>query len=373
MKENVFNREAEVIRNARSALTKGTLQGENAEQTYSDLLSEYEKLVRQSKRLLKMGDRMQNALSSLNEELQLREQTFRGIFENATEGIYRTDGEGTILEANSALAHMLGYPCTDSLLCRIPEISSIFSNPHMLAQYRTSLLNERVVRGMQAKLRCADGETVWAEVNAGAIETQCIEGKQDSGVVGVIADITERKRMMREMCRLARTDCLTGLWNRGYFVELAAQEIVRCRRFGSNLSLLLVDVDYFKRVNDRFGHDAGDRVLTGVAETLRSTLREVDVVARFGGEEFVVMLPDTELDAAYKAATRVCNVMRQQNFAEKGESSLAVTVSIGVTAYQGSETTLDILLKQADLAMYSAKHKGRDRVERCSLEQAGNF
>lgn len=373
MKENVFNREAKVIRKARSALSDGTMQGEGAEQAYSDLLSEYEKVVRQSKRLLKMGDRMQNALSSLNEELLLREQTFRGIFENATEGIYRTDGEGLILEANSALAQMLGYSCTDTLLCRIPEIASIFSNPHMLAQYRTSLMNKRVVRGMQAKLRCADGETVWAEINAGAIETQSAEEKQAPGVVGVIADITERKRMMREMCRLARTDCLTGLWNRGYFVELAAQEIVRCRRFGSKLSLLLVDVDYFKRVNDQFGHDIGDKVLIGVAETLRSTLREVDVVARFGGEEFVVMLPDTELKAACKAAERVCQVMREQDFADKGDTPLPVTVSIGVTAYQHSETTLDILLKQADLAMYSAKHKGRDRVECCSLEQAGNF
>lgn len=371
MKENVFNREAEVIRKARSLLSGDVFQQEDGEQGYRDLLVEYEKLVRQSKRLLKMGDRMQHALSSLNEELQLREQTYRGIFENATEGIYRTDAQGTLLEVNTALANMLGYDSAEEYLSRVTEIGTAFNNHHALGQYNEMLKSKQVVKGMQAKLRCAEGETVWAEINAGVIESQSAEGKQIAGVVGVIADITERKRMMREMCRLARTDCLTSLWNRGYLVELAAQEIARCKRFGNDLSILLVDVDYFKRVNDRFGHDVGDKVLVGVADTLRETLREVDVIARFGGEEFVVMLPDTGLQAAQQAARRVRNAMREQIFAYEQKQPIKVTVSIGVTAYQDASTSLDLLLKRADTAMYSAKHKGRDRVEYCSLDSVG--
>lgn len=371
MKENVFNREAKVIRNAHSLLSKCVFQQEGGEQSYRDLLVEYEKLVRQSKRLLKMGDRMQRALSSLNEELQLREQTYRGIFENATEGIYRTDAQGTLLEVNTALANMLGYEHAEDFLCHASEIGTAFTHNHALGQYNSMLQSKQVVKGLQVKLWCAGGETVWAEINAGVIESQSAEVKQVAGVVGVIADITERKRMMREMCRLARTDCLTGLWNRGYFVELAAQEIVRCKRVVNDLSILLVDVDYFKRVNDRYGHDVGDKVLVGVAETLRDTLREVDVVARFGGEEFVVMLPSTGLRAAQQAACRVCNAIREQVFAYAQKHPVRVTVSIGVTAYQDSSTSLDLLLKRADTAMYAAKHKGRDRVEFCTLDSVG--
>lgn len=362
MKENVFSREAYVIRTAHSLLSGSGFQQENAEQQYRELLAEYEKLVRQSKRLVKMGDRMQHALSSLNEELQLREQTYRGIFENATEGIYRTDAQGALLEVNTALANMLGYATGEDMLRNAPVVEAMFSTSKAHSKYAATLHCKQVVKEMQVKLSCASGDTVWAEINAGTIKSLSSEGEQFAGVVGVIADITERKRMMVEMCRLARTDCLTGLWNRGYFVELASQEIARCKRSGNDLSLLLVDVDHFKQVNDEYGHDIGDKVLVGVAETLRETLREVDVIARFGGEEFVVMLPDTGGVAAYKAATRICGAMREQVFAYEQNHPIQVTVSIGVTAYNDMENSLDALLKSADTAMYAAKHRGRDRV-----------
>lgn len=370
MRENVFTREHEVIQNAHDVLCQKETSTEDVRQNYQELLVEYEKLVRQSQRLLKMGDRMQHTLSKLNAELSVSEQRFRGIFENATEGIYRTDAEGTLLEVNTALATMLGYDSSSDMLSRVPEVGSMFYHLRAFGQYDNVLRKKSVVKTMQAKLCRVDGSTLWTEINAGVIEDQSEEGSQLSGVVGVIADITERKRMMREMCRLARTDSLTGLWNRGYFIELASREIARCKRSVRNLSILLVDVDYFKKVNDHYGHDTGDKVLVGVADAMRNSLREIDIVARFGGEEFVVLLPDTSIQSAHKVAQRVCNSIREQDFLDDRRRKITITVSIGVTSYQNALSDLDLMLKRADIAMYSAKKNGRNRVEECLFNDA---
>ena len=370
MRENVFIREHEVIQNAHNVLRQKETSTEDAKQNYQELLVEYEKLVRQSQRLLKMGDRMQHTLTKLNAELSVSEQRFRGIFENATEGIYRTDADGKLLEVNTALATMLGYTSSTDLLSSVPEVGSMFYHLRAFTQYDSVLRKKMVVKTMQAKLCRIDGSTLWTEINAGVIEEQSEEGSQIAGIVGVIADITERKRMMREMCRLARTDSLTGLWNRGYFIELASREIARCKRSVRNFSILLVDVDYFKKVNDRYGHDTGDKVLVGVAAAMRESLREVDIVARFGGEEFVVLLPDTSIKDAHNVAQRVCCAIREQDFLDDQRRAIKVTVSIGVTSYQNALNDLDLMLKRADIAMYSAKKNGRNRVEQCLFDDA---
>ena len=370
MNGNVFSREENVILGAR-ALFDARSADNSLEEGYKDLLSEYERLVRQSKRLLKMGDRMQLALAKLNKELAVREQTYRGIFENAIEGIYRTDAQGDLLEVNEALAVMLGYENPAQLLENATGIKSIFCNDNAYRQYKSVIGKDHMVKGMQAKLKRVDGTITWVEINAGIIQPECSDTDSCSGVVGVIVDITEPRQMMREMCRLARTDSLTGLWNRGHFVEQAVQEIARCKRSKRCLSLLLIDVDFFKRINDQYGHDVGDKVLVGIADTLRETLRDIDIVARFGGEEFVILLPDTKLEAAKIAAERVRNAIGEQDFSYDRHRSITTTVSIGVTSFDNYESDLDAMLKRADTAMYVAKRKGRNRVESCLLDIAG--
>ena len=203
-----------------------------------------------------------------------------------------------------------------------------------------------------------NGSTLWVEISASRIAGG--EDEPDT-VVGVMADVTERKRMLEDMCRLARTDSLTGLWNRGYFMELAEREVARSLRAEGPLSLLILDVDYFKAVNDVHGHDAGDRALVGIADTLRNAVREVDVVARYGGEEFVALLPDASRDEGVRIAERICDRIREARL-DCGRVSLGVTVSIGLTSLH-PEDDLDGLLKFADIALYAAKKKGRDRTE----------
>ena len=158
--------------------------------------------------------------------------------------------------------------------------------------------------------------------------------------------------------RLATTDALTGLWNRRKFNEVVEAEMARARRYGHPLSLCLLDVDHFKRVNDTYGHDVGDAVLRELAVVMRAELRAVDGLARWGGEEFVVLSVDTPLPGGRDVAERVRLSTARHVFPAVGR----VTVSLGVTEYSRGDT-LDVLFSRVDAALYRAKESGRDRVE----------
>lgn len=182
-------------------------------------------------------------------------------------------------------------------------------------------------------------------------------------------------RMQEELQRCARTDALTGLINRRHFMELANREISRSARSGQPFSLCIIDADHFKSVNDNYGHDAGDAVLCSLADVMQSATREMDVVARIGGEEFVMMLPETTCAEARKVASRLRTAVAQNHIDHEG-TQLGVTVSIGITCTHSvqpsvekakkSDTplpTIDRLLQHADIALYAAKKNGRNRVE----------
>jgi len=160
---------------------------------------------------------------------------------------------------------------------------------------------------------------------------------------------------------LANRDGLTGLFNRRHFDFLARAEWVRSRRYSRPLSIMIADIDHFKTVNDRFGHDAGDNVLKSVADVCHSTKRESDIVARIGGEEFAFLLPETNEAAALIAAERLLDQIRKCR-PIIGSETLAVTVSIGIASASPSMSGVATLLKCADDALYEAKHSGRNRV-----------
>jgi diguanylate cyclase (GGDEF)-like protein len=168
--------------------------------------------------------------------------------------------------------------------------------------------------------------------------------------------------MLTRVEALAIMDSLTGLYNRRRFEVVLEGEFKRAARYRSPLSCLMIDIDHFKRVNDSCGHQGGDAVLREMAQLIQATIREVDTPARWGGEEFIVLSPNTPKEKANLAATRILNAIAQHTFSDvKGGK---ITVSIGVAGIPDpSIDDKDKLVHAADLAMYEAKKKGRNRVE----------
>jgi diguanylate cyclase (GGDEF)-like protein/PAS domain S-box-containing protein len=180
------------------------------------------------------------------------------------------------------------------------------------------------------------------------------------GGIEVAHDITERKLMEEGLRTFAERDFLTGLFNRRMLFNFLDIELQRAKRYGRPVSLLMIDIDEFKRVNDRFGHDTGDRVLKAMAKIIGSTIRESDVFARYGGEEFVILSPETSLSGAKILAEKIRETLESHSFDEAG----TVTLSIGVTSYHDSDTA-DTLIKRADDALYLGKQQGRNRSIIC--------
>ena len=179
-------------------------------------------------------------------------------------------------------------------------------------------------------------------------------------VIGLSTDITELHDLKEELQRQARTDALTGVANRRSFQEAAQAEFERSRRYARPLSLMAIDVDHFKDINDRHGHPVGDQVLRTIAQCVQGSLRGNDLLARTGGEEFCVLLPETELAAASELAGRLCqNLAVHAAFSGLG---MKVTASFGVTSLVAGDERFDQIFARSDRALYAAKQQGRNRV-----------
>ena len=172
----------------------------------------------------------------------------------------------------------------------------------------------------------------------------------------LLVEIDRRLLAEQQLRRLATTDDLTGLSNRRYFVERARDAIAVARRYGQWCTFAIIDIDRFKRVNDQGGHQAGDQALVSLAAVLEANLRTTDLAARFGGDEFVILMPLTAPEAGRAVAERIRHAVHDN------AAATSLTVSIGVASLQGEQVALEELMARADQALYDAKRRGRDRI-----------
>lgn len=173
--------------------------------------------------------------------------------------------------------------------------------------------------------------------------------------------VIENARLFNQTQQMALTDTLTGIYNRRYFYELGQKEFARSKRYQDPLSIIMIDIDHFKNVNDKFGHLAGDQVLVQFVARIQSELRESDIFGRFGGEEFIILLPETNLGDATQVAERLREVTEEYPFLLVTAQTF-ITISLGVTCYKFTSVSLDQLIDESDKALYEAKQLGRNRV-----------
>lgn len=183
-----------------------------------------------------------------------------------------------------------------------------------------------------------------------------------------LSNIRLRENLLQQTIR----DPLTGLYNRRFLEESLNREMARCKRSGCAFALLMIDVDHFKRFNDTYGHDAGDAALRAMSGALQKSTREGDIVCRFGGEEFVVVLPDTDLKGATSRAQRIVEFVRGLEITHNGKTLRSITASVGPAMYPQNGKTMTAIIQSADRALYEAKGAGRDRLVLAAEQEIRN-
>ncbi|MEI8133112.1 MAG: diguanylate cyclase [Leptolinea sp.] len=297
----------------------------------------------------------------IDHQIKLSETKYRSLVEQASDGIFLADPAGNYLEVNSAGCEMLGYTRAEILQLNMRDLIVPVEQAASL-QDMSEMCNRSVVRIEQVFVR-KDGTHFPVEISGKILE----DGSQQD----IVRDITERKaaevniRLLNiELEQLAVTDYLTNLYNRRYFMQRGMEEVKRANRNSQPLALLMMDIDHFKKINDTSGHAAGDLALQQVAATMKTSLREIDILGRMGGEEFAVLLPNTPLADAALLAERIRHSIENMTIQSPGELLIsAITISIGVAALTDGILNIDGLLRNADAAMYRAKHNGRNCVE----------
>jgi len=293
----------------------------------------------------------EHALRESQERLSL-------AIEGAKLGMWDWNLEAHDLSFNNIAARILGYRENEIA----SDVRSVRALTHpeddalLVDEMEAHLAGTRPFFETDVRMRRKSGGYIWTNMRGRVTERD----GQDKPVrvTGMLIDISRRKELEGELERLATTDELTGLFNRRYGIDAVKNEIARAQRSGRPLSLILLDIDHFKGVNDRFGHDVGDKVLADLARLLRERLRRTDTAARWGGEEFAVILPETDCVGGRRFAGELLARMDEI----KTPDGEGISASFGVVDYRGDESASE-LVKRADRLMYRAKQAGRARVE----------
>lgn len=200
-------------------------------------------------------------------------------------------------------------------------------------------------------------------VSDGTIVEMRSSALPEGGSIHTLTDVGHDRRLRAKLHRMATTDPLTGVANRRRFIDTCQLEINRAKRYGCNVALMVLDLDHFKDINDLHGHAVGDATLTSVSETSVSSIRTVDLFGRLGGEEFGVLLPETDIETAAIVAERLRQSIAARPIHVTPETTVYVTASIGITIVKPDDTAPDPVMARADSALYRAKSRGRNRID----------
>lgn len=292
----------------------------------------------------------------LTEDALTNEKEFSNALIDSMPGVFFVvDSEGNYLRWNSYLNRLTGL--SDSELMHMPSLLTIQEEDRAIA---AAALKESFETGSaKAELHIITherGRRIFL------MTVRRFKVKDALYLVGVGIDTTDKQADAHELKIKACTDPLTGISNRGHFLVQAEQEIDRSRRYGHPLSIWMLDIDHFKNVNDTHGHHAGDLALQALVDVSKKVLREMDIMGRIGGEEFAVLLPETDTEQALLVAERLRQKIAATEIFTDQNKSLRYTVSIGVATLEDTELDINALLHRADQALYRAKKTGRDKV-----------
>ena len=319
-------------------------------------------------------------LRSAEQTRLLFEDRYRLMAESANIVLWTMALDGTITYVSPSVEQMRGFTPQEAMNQPLDEILTPESQQIVAAYYTdlyAALAEGRAPEPFRCEQEylCKDGSTIWTEVE---VLAYLGPDRQVMEILGITRDIADRKQVLDDLHAsrdeldaanaalteanarleyLSVTDPLTGAWNRRHGERILSADLDEARRYGPSMSLLLLDIDRFKAINDTFGHQTGDRVLIEITQRLQSNLRTSDALARWGGEEFVIMARQCTLGDATALAEKLRDIIRETPFADGGN----VTVSIGVAELK-TDDDLSTWLSRADRALYSAKNAGRDAV-----------
>lgn len=294
---------------------------------------------------------------TLEQELGEKQEAFRVIANSVNDAIVMLNEQGVIVFWNWAAEQLFGYSQKEVLEQKIYQVLMCDDKLYQgykqaFRQFQPTEEGSKIRKTIEHKAKRKDGREIYVEVSLSALKV-----KDSWHAIGVMRDISRHKEKEAQLYRLSFTDSLTDTYNRRFFTKKLKQEIERTRRTGKTFSIVMLDLDHFEDVNDRFGHAAGDQALRAVATAIKSRIRKTDTLARWGGEEFMILLPETAENSAVCLAKELCDMVSSLTIPGVGQ----VTASFGVTGYMPCDTVSTITMR-TDKMMYEAKRAGRNCV-----------
>ena len=277
-------------------------------------------------------------------KLRHSEARYRALVGNLAYGMCRCSSEGKFLDVNQALMTMLGYPTKEALLESI-HVCDILCNPTKRAQLLGDVDEQGGIPPLEVDWKRADGTPLRVRISGREVSN---EGETEDCEI-IVEDVTQQRKLEDHLRQQAAKDPLTGLANYRQLIAIVDSEIKRSERTAREFAILFLDLDGLKQINDRFGHVVGSQALCRLADVLGNSGRDIDTAARFGGDEFALVLPETGLEAAGLVARRICESLAKDGREPK------LSVSVGLAIYPRDGKTIDKLVGAADTALYAMK------------------